>query len=114
MRWPGGQTYPWLVLLDGLPRTRTARPFCTKIWIAHHWVHPWQAVDTHSPLAGPAGLALRKAIALVAGWARGSPAIRKPPVATDALMKSRLVSFILKSPSPLSECKIHGQNHVKS
>jgi hypothetical protein len=52
-------------------------------------------------------LALRKAIALVAGWARGSPAISKPPVATDALMKSRLVSFIQKSPSPLSLLKTH-------
>jgi len=38
------------------------------------------------------------AIALVAGWARGTPAISKPPVATDALMKSRLVSFIQESP----------------
>ena len=77
-----------------MPRTVTARPFCTKIWIAHHWVHPWQAVDTHSPLAGPAVLALRTSIALVTGCIAQPTTIMLPAVTTDTLRNSRLVSFI--------------------
>jgi hypothetical protein len=75
-----------LVLDSGLPRTRTARPSSTKIWIAHHCVQPWQVLATQSPLAGPAALAGRSAIALVTGAAVcvAHPADSIAALATDA------------------------------
>ena len=73
--------------------------------MAHHWVQPWQVEATHSPLAGPAALAFRSAIALVTGIS--SPVVAQPAAialanATDALMNSLLVSFMCSSPSPLA------------
>src|SRR5512134_3754766 len=102
MRCPRGQTWPWLVLLAGLPRTRTARPSCTKIWIAHHCVQPWQVLATQSPLAGAVSFDLRTAIALETGSVVAHPAASKVAVAAEAWMNVRLVSLIRKSPSPLS------------
>ena len=63
-------------------------------------MQPWQAVDTQSPLAGPAGFALRRAMALVAGLAsaNGIPAASKPPDPADTWIKDRRVSFMEKPP----------------
>src|SRR5512139_549642 len=65
--------------------------------MAHHWVQPWQAVETHSPLAGPAAFALRGASAALTGTpssVMAQPAAIAPAKAAEALMNSRLVSFM--------------------
>src|SRR5512134_2922198 len=89
---------PWLVFDSGLPRTRTARPSWTKIWIAHHCVQPWQAVETHSPLPGLAALAFLTVSAPLSACARGTPETRTPLLAADALRNSRRFSLIGDTP----------------
>jgi hypothetical protein len=85
-----------LVFDSGLPRTRTARPFCTKIWTAHHCVQPWQVLAIHSPLGGLAPWALRGISAAETGRdpVVEHPAASRQAVAAENWMNERLVSFI--------------------
>jgi hypothetical protein len=54
-----------------------------KIWIAHHWVQPWQVLPTQLPWPGAEALALRGAKACVTGtllalwWHSPWPASRR-------------------------------------
>jgi hypothetical protein len=58
-------------------------------------------------------LALRIAMALVTGSV-AHPTTSKPAEAADPLMKARLVSFMQRSPLPLSELKARAQGCVHS
>jgi hypothetical protein len=72
--------------------------------MAHHCVHPWQVLATHSPTAGLEGFALRGTNALLNGAAgnMAQPEAKEAPAMPDAMMNVRLVSFMTYSFEPLS------------